>query len=105
MELFDFKGRKITKGTTLKYLRTSTTGIAEDIRFDCGEAWIRLDSTGLYYHSEYLRVVKPVKEINKRNNSPTPHKLVHQIFKSKKKLKESPNMISDYPDGPGYGGG
>lgn len=105
MDILDINGRKIIKGTTLKYLRTRTIGKAEDIRFDCGEAWIRLDSTGLYYLSEYLRVIEPLEKIKKRKKSTPKEKFILNISKSKKQNKSTSNVISDYPDGPGYGGG
>jgi len=105
MELLDFRGKKITIGTTLKYLRTRTTGKADEIRFNKGDAWVKLDSTGLYYHSEYLMVIEPLQDENKRDKATAKDKIMHKISHSRKTHKEPASVISDYPDGPGYGGG
>jgi hypothetical protein len=104
LKISDFRGRKIGEGTTVKYLRTRTTGKVDKICIREGQGWARLDSTGLYYRADFLEVTKPVEIKNKDSNSPK-DKIIQKIARSRSSGKGSPIEISDHPDGAGYGGG
>lgn len=54
MEAKDFRQRTIKKGSIVKYLGTLTTGRVQQIRAEGEHAWIKMDSTGLFYRSDYL---------------------------------------------------
>jgi hypothetical protein len=61
--------------------------------------WIKMDSTGLFYRSDYLLLIDEDLDLQNNNKELTPHEKI-------KKLKRiSPTEISDHGDGPGYGGG
>lgn len=97
MNILDINGKQIQRGLHVRYVRTHTTGKVADILIKGDTAWIKLDSTHLYYRNDYIEVIK--------NN---------EVFikpKRKKGLKFrkfdviNPAAISDHADGPGYGGG
>ncbi|MEG3223974.1 MAG: hypothetical protein BME94_00230 [Methanobacteriales archaeon Met13] len=98
MEAKDFRQRIIKMGSQVKYLATSTTGTVQDIQVEGENTWIKIDSTGLYYRSDYLLVVEGtvLKKVRKEQK---PHE------KIKKLKKITPTEISNHGDGPGYGGG
>ena len=96
MEVLDVNGKKIKSGLRVKYIGTHTTGKIDKILIKENIAWIKLDSSGLYYRSEYIEVIEDNEILNpkKKKNS-----------KSEKFKVRSPTEISDPEDGPGYGGG
>ena len=98
MEVLDIYGRQICRNMQVKYVRTHTTGNVNDILVKDDVAWIKLDSNGLYYRSDYIEVIENIEVYIKPD-------------KKKKRLKSgkfgvaNPTVISDHADGPGYGGG
>ncbi len=97
MEVLDANGKQIYKGLRVKYIRTHTIGKVTSILIKEDAAWVKLDSNGLYYKSDYIEVIggngtylKPKKKKNLKSGE----------FKVK-----APTEISDPADGPGYGGG
>ena len=99
MEAKDFRQRIIKLGSNVKYLGTRTTGRVQQITVKGEHAWIKMDSTGLFYRSDYLILIDGDMDLNKKSKELTPGEKV-------KKLKRiSPTEISDHGDGPGYGGG
>ncbi len=101
MDLKDSNGQKITEGTTLKYLGTSTKGKADKICSIENNTWIRLDSTGLYYRLDYLMVIE--EEENKRRTFKKSNK--EKILQKLKSTSHKNYEISSDSDGPGVGGG
>ncbi|HEX3013510.1 MAG TPA: DUF2098 family protein [Methanobacterium sp.] len=97
MEILDINGKQIHRDLQVKYIRTHTTGKVTDILVKEDTVWIKLDSNGLYYRSDYIEVIE--------NNE------IYIKPKTKKRLKAgkfgvaNPAVISDHADGPGYGGG
>ena len=53
-------------GDILKYIPTSTVGKVTDVREKDGIVWVKLDFTGLYYDSSYLRIadISEYKEVS-----------------------------------------
>jgi hypothetical protein len=98
MEILDVNGKKISNGLRVKYIRTHTRGKVTNILIKGDIAWIKLDSNGLYYRSEYIEVVEDNKTYIKLNKK-------EKGLKSGKFKVRSPTEISDPEDGPGYGGG
>lgn len=101
MDVFDYRGKRIREGTTLKYLGTRTKGKADKICFKKGNHWIRLDSTGLYYRSDYLMAIKPEENKKRTVKKSEKEKIVQKLKKTNYKNYE----ISSQTDGPGVGGG
>ncbi|MEN6330001.1 MAG: DUF2098 family protein [Methanobacteriaceae archaeon] len=98
MEVKDFRQQVIKKGSYVKYLGTRTTGKVQQIRLEGEHAWIKIDSTSLYYRSDYLLLIEADLNL-KTIKEPTPHEKIKKI----KKILST--EISDHGDGPGYGGG
>lgn len=99
MKVLDANGKEISKGLQVKYRRTHTTGKVDKIIIKGGVVWIRLDSSGLYYRSDYIETFKdkiPLLTSYESKNKG----LKSNVFKTRK-----PVLISDPEDGPGYGGG
>ena len=98
MEVLDIHGKPIYRNMQVKYVRTHTTGNVSDILVKEDVAWIKFDSNGLYYRSDYIEVIENIEVYINPN-------------KKKKRLKygkfgvANPTVISDHADGPGYGGG
>ena len=101
MEIKDYRGKEIIKGTNLKYLGTRTRGKADKIITREKNIWIRLDTTGLYYRLDYLMVISPEDDINRTSRKDQKEKLLESLQQTHHKNYE----ISSDPDGPGVGGG
>jgi hypothetical protein len=97
MEILDVNGKHICKGLQVKYIRTHTAGKVTDILIKEDTAWIKLDSNGLYYRSEYIEVIE--------DNETYIRPKKKQKLKIEKFKVTTPTEISDHADGPGYGGG
>lgn len=98
MEVLDINGKQICRGLRVKYIRTHTTGKVDKILIKEDAAWIKLDSNGLYYRSDYIEVIERYEATIKSNKKKKGLKL------GKFKVRR-PTEISDPEDGPGYGGG
>ncbi|MCZ3365690.1 MULTISPECIES: DUF2098 domain-containing protein [Methanobacterium] len=98
MEILDINGKQIQRNLQVKYIRTHTTGNVIDILVKEDAIWIKLDSSGLYYRSDYIEVIENneayIKSYKKKNR-----------LRSGKFDVANPAVISDHADGPGYGGG
>ena len=97
MEVLDINGKQIHKGLRVKYIRTHTAGNVDNILIKEDSVWVKLDSNGLYYRSDYIEVIEGNRIHIKQNNV--------KSSKSKKFKVRNPIEISDPEDGPGYGGG
>jgi hypothetical protein len=98
MEIVDINGKQIQRNLQVKYVRTHTTGKVIDILVKEDIIWIKLDSSGLYYRSDYIEVI----ENNEAYMKPDKKK---NRLRSGKFDVTNPAVISDHADGPGYGGG
>lgn len=98
MEILDINGKQICNGQHVKYIRTHTVGKVDKIVIKGKIAWIKLNSSGLYYRSDYIEVVDG-------NGYIKPKKPKRLKSKSEKFKIEIPVEISDTTDGPGVGGG
>ncbi len=98
MEVLDVNGKKISNGLQVKYIGTHTLGKVDKILIKEEIAWIKLDSSGLYYRSDYIAVIEGKNApINPKSNRPK--------SKSRQFKVKIPVEISDTNDGPGVGGG
>lgn len=98
MEILDVNGKQISSGLRVKYIRTHTIGKVTNISIKGDIAWIKLDSNGLYYRSDYIEIIEDNEVYIKPNKN-------KQDLKSGKFKVRNPTEISDPEDGPGYGGG
>ncbi len=83
----------------VKYTRTHTLGKVDKLKSENGAVWVKIDTSGLYYKSEYIEVVEG-KDAYKNRNKPNKSKNNQKEFNI-----EIPVVISDTNDGPGVGGG
>jgi hypothetical protein len=98
----DYRNRIIEYGAFVQYVGTRTRGVVDKISTKNSKTWIRIDSTGLFYRSDYLVLLDPDEQpLKKTEMVSTREKVMH----SKKIRKIAPTEISDHNDGPGYGGG
>jgi hypothetical protein len=100
----DCHGKPLSVGNEVLYLGTHTFGRIEEISITDGVNWVKIDTTGLYYRSEYLELIKSPKSTNQKaisKNEP----IIQKIIRSKQTKHTQEAKISDHPDGPGYGGG
>ncbi|MGZ7160281.1 MAG: DUF2098 family protein [Methanobacterium sp.] len=99
MKVTDFNGIEISRGIRVKYIGTHTIGKVEKIIKSEGLTWIKLDSNGLLYRSDYIEVIEGKRGYIK------PKKSKRSKIKSKHFNIEIPVEISETSDGPGIGGG
>jgi hypothetical protein len=98
----DYRNRIIEQGAFVQYVGTKTRGIVDKISTKNSETWIRINSTGLFYRSDYLVLLDPEEQPIKKSKTIT---IKDKIIHSKNYRKIAPTEISDHTDGPGYGGG
>ena len=99
MEVLDINGKKISNGLQVKYIGTHTFGKVDKILIKEEKAWIKLDSSGLYYRSDYIVVIEG------KNAPINPDKQNRRKSKTRQFKVKIPVEISDTTDGPGVGGG
>lgn len=97
MEALDSRGQKISKGLKVKYTRTHTIGKIEKIISKNGAFWIKIDTTRLYYRSDYVEIIEGKEDYVKLSKKQKIKKTGFEV--------EIPVVISDTNDGPGIGGG
>lgn len=97
MEALDSRGNKISEGLRVKYNGTHTIGKIDKIISKNGVFWIKIDTTNLYYRSDYVEIVEGKEDYERSNKK-------HKIKKAGFEV-EIPVVISDATDGPGVGGG
>jgi hypothetical protein len=78
----DVRGKPIQKGVHVRYIGTGSAGEAVNFKSDDNETWVLLDTTDLWYKSEFLEVIGE-NEYNKLKN--------HTIFKIKEKSTDINN--------------
>jgi hypothetical protein len=100
----DFYGNPLYVGNEVLYIGTHTYGRVEKISVTNGVNWVKIDTTGLYYRSEYLELTKLKKSaLEKRITKKK--QIIQKLSRSKQINQTQEPKISDHPDGPGYGGG
>ena len=100
----DSHGKPLSVGNEVLYLGTHTYGRVEEIYNTDGVNWVKIDTTGLYYRSEYLELTKLPRSANQKTVSKK-EQILQKITRSKQIHQTKEAKISDHPDGPGYGGG
>ncbi|WP_456481659.1 DUF2098 domain-containing protein [Methanopyrus sp.] len=70
-------------GDYARYVRTGTVGKVVDVKEREDGRWIQLDSTGLYYHEDY------VERVEKRESREEKEADVEEIVERIKELKEA----------------
>lgn len=100
MESLDSCGKPIEKGSYVMYGGTGTIGKIVDIKNEKDESWIKVDSTELWYNSNY------VQAINKADEAKIVSRLkkedaAEKVKKMKKGSLEDVDMSTELCDGGG----
>jgi hypothetical protein len=80
LEVEDVRGKPILKGFHVRYSGTGSTGEAVDLKSDDNGTWVLLDTTDLWYKSEFVEVIDEA-EYKKIKD--------HTIFKTEEKEADS----------------
>ncbi|MCL7415557.1 MAG: DUF2098 domain-containing protein [ANME-2 cluster archaeon] len=67
----DCNGNTLRIGSPVRYTGTGTTGFTTDLVFEECETWVRMDSTGLTYHSSTMVLIDADKVKVKGNYGKT----------------------------------
>lgn len=113
MEVADARGKSILKGSHVRYTGTGSAGEVLDTRSDDEGTWAKIDTTDLWYNSEFLELInqreyeriklrgKRFKESTEAEQKTTKSKEdVAKSVKLKKKL-EDVDMSNELCDGGG----
>lgn len=57
MEVADARGKNILKGSHVRYTGTGSAGEVLDIKSDDEGSWAKIDTTDLWYNSEFLELI------------------------------------------------
>jgi len=82
----DCNGNTLHIGSPVRYTGTGTTGFIIDLEFEDCEMWVRLDSTGLTYHSSTIVLIDADKVKVKRNYGKTNPSVTEMREEMKRKL-------------------
>jgi hypothetical protein len=113
MQITDFKGKNIVKGTHVRYTGTGTAGEVLDVREDQEAKWAQMDSTKLWYNIRFLEVMDPeeyqkvkrresLKEKVSREEKTEKDEITRKTVENlKKKFAEDVDMSNELCDGGG----
>ncbi len=105
MEVADARGKNILKGSHVRYTGTGSAGEVLDIKTDTEGTWAKIDTTDLWYNSEFLELInlheyERIKGRGKQTKDRTKKDNVKKAVSLKKKL-EDVDMSSELCDGGG----
>ena len=102
MEVADARGKNILKGSHVRYTGTGSAGEVLDVKSDDEGTWAKIDTTDLWYNSEFLELINQheYERIRRRGRQ---RKEIDQVEKavSLKKQLEDVDMSSELCDGGG----
>jgi hypothetical protein len=98
MEVSDSCGKLIIKGSYVAYNGTGTIGKVVDLKTENEGTWAKVDSTGLWYKSNYLQAIE---KIDKKGLERKSKDIKEEIKKRKKTVGEDIDMSSELCDGGG----
>jgi len=98
MESLDSCGKPIEKGAYVLYTKTGTIGKVTDIKTENEEAWAKIDSTNLWYNSQFIQAIDKKEEgkIESRKED-----AMDRVKKIKKGTLEDVDMSTELCDGGG----
>lgn len=100
MESLDSCGTPIEKGSYVLYTKTGTTGKVTDIKTENDESWAKIDSTNLWYNSQFIRAMDKAEE-GKIEGKRRKEDAAEKVKKMKKGALEDVDMSSELCDGGG----
>lgn len=98
MEVLDACGKEITKGSYVIYGGTGTIGKVVDVKTEDKDTWAKVDSTELWYNSNYLQTVDKTeaKKVERKAED-----IKEKVKKRGKLVGEDVDMSSELCDGGG----
>lgn len=102
MEVADGRGKNILKGSHVRYTETGSAGEVLDLKEDEEGTWVQIDTTKLWYNSEFLELInqREYDRIIGRKRQISEKDKVEKAVSLKKKL-EDVDMSSELCDGGG----
>lgn len=98
MEVLDACGKEIIKGSYVIYGGTGTIGKVVDVKTEDKDTWAKVDSTELWYNSNYLQAVDKTeaKKVERKVED-----IKEKVKKRGKLVGEDVDMSSELCDGGG----
>jgi hypothetical protein len=108
MEVSDARGKNIMKGSHVRYTGTGSAGEVLDVKSNGEGSWARIDTTDLWYNSQYLEVIEKqqfekikLKKTQETTESSADEKERAKKVSLQKKIGEGVDMSSELCDGGG----
>lgn len=102
MEVSDANGNHILKGSHVRYTGTGSAGEVLDVKTDEKGTWAKIDTTDLWYNSEFLELIREheYERIRHGKKERTEKDKIEKAVRLKKDL-ENVDMSSELCDGGG----
>ncbi|MDI6724574.1 MAG: DUF2098 domain-containing protein [Methanobacterium sp.] len=100
MESLDSCGKPIEKGSYVIYNGTGTIGKIIDIKSENNESWIKVDSTDLWYNSQFIQAIDKAEEA-KIESKLKKEEAAEKVKRMKKRTFEDVDMSTELCDGGG----
>lgn len=107
MDIVKTQGKNIIRGLHVRYNRTGSAGEVLDVKTDAEGTWAKMDTTDLWYNSQFLEVVDKkdyerikLKEAQRAQKQKEAKEKVKKAISMKKKLEDI-DMSSELCDGGG----
>ncbi len=101
MESLDSCGKPIEKGSYILYAKTGTIGKVIDIKNENNETWAKIDSTDLWYNSQFIQAIDKSEEEKIKSKLRKKEDAAEKVRKMKKGSLEDVDMSSELCDGGG----
>jgi len=100
MESLDSCGKPIEKGSYVIYNGTGTIGKIVDIKSENNESWIKVDSTDLWYNSQFIQAIDKAEEA-KIESKFKKEEAAEKVKRMKKRTFDDVDMSTELCDGGG----
>jgi len=100
MESLDSCVKPIEKGSYVIYNGTGTIGKIIDIKSENNESWIKVDSTDLWYNSQFIQAIDKAEEA-KIESKLKKEEAAEKVKRMKKRTFEDVDMSTELCDGGG----
>lgn len=98
MEVEDVRGIPIQKGVHVRYTGTGSAGEAIDFKSEDDNNWVLLDTTDLWYKSDFLEVIDEKEYEKIKNNTSLKSRMKQKELEGKEKIdkiKKSKGNLED----------
>lgn len=98
LEVEDVRGIPIHKGVHVRYTGTGSAGEAVDFKSEDNINWVLLDTTDLWYRSDFLEVMEETEFEKIKNNTTLKSRMKQKELEGKEKIdkiKKSKGKLED----------